>query len=141
MKSEEINALIKYRLEQAKTALDDAKFLFDGNRSPQSVVNRAYYAMFYAAMALMQKIGKVPSKHTGVISLFDTEFILKGDFPKELSKDFHKAFELRQVTDYKTFKPISREQSEDILVRAGHFVEAIEKYISEISNKDDSTGK
>ena len=104
MKSDDINVLIKYRLEQAKTAIDDAKFLKDGNRSPQSIVNRAYYAVFYSALALLQQIGKVPSKHTGVISLFDTEFVMKGIFPKELSKDFHKLFEMRQISDYKTLR-------------------------------------
>ena len=82
---EEIAALIQYRLEQAEAALDDAKYLLDGNRSPQSVVNRAYYAMFYAALALLQKAGKIPSKHAGVIGLFDTEFVVKGAFPRELS--------------------------------------------------------
>lgn len=55
MKGEDITALINYRLEQARTALDDAKFLLDGNRSPQSIVNRAYYAMFYAALALKKR--------------------------------------------------------------------------------------
>jgi len=99
LNGEEIADLIRNRMEQAKTALDDAQFLFKGDRSPQSVVNRAYYAMFYAALALLQKVGKIPTKHTGVISLFDTEFALKGIIPKDLSKDFHKAFELRQVSD------------------------------------------
>lgn len=107
MNSEEILTLIKYRLEQAQTALEDGKFLLEGKRSPQSIVNRAYYAMFYAALALLQQIGKVPSKHTGVISLFDTEFVVKGIFPKELSKDFHKAFELRQMFDYRGLEPAS----------------------------------
>jgi uncharacterized protein (UPF0332 family) len=50
--------------------------------------------MFYAALALLQKISKAPSKHSGVISLFDKEFVMRGVFEKELSKDFHKAFEL-----------------------------------------------
>ncbi|MFZ3090343.1 MAG: HEPN domain-containing protein [Nitrospirota bacterium] len=131
MKNDEITTLIKYRLEQAQTALNDAKFLLDGNRSPQSIVNRAYYAMFYAALALLQKIGTVPSKHTGVISLFDTEFVLKGIFHKELSKSFHKAFELRQVSDYKTFKPISKEKVEETLNNAVCFVETVLKYLSE----------
>ena len=72
MSREEIQALVNYRLEQAQTALEDGKFLLEGGRSLQSIVNRTYYAMFYAALALLQKIGKVPSKHTGVISLFDT---------------------------------------------------------------------
>lgn len=66
MKEDEIQTLIDYRLEQAKTALDDARFLLMGNRSPQSIVNRAYYAMFYATLALLQKTSKIPSKHIGV---------------------------------------------------------------------------
>jgi len=44
MKKEEIATLVKYRIEQAKIALADARFLLDGNRSPQSIVNRSYYA-------------------------------------------------------------------------------------------------
>lgn len=132
MKSEEIASLIKYRLEQAQTALNDAKFLLEGDRSPQSIVNRAYYAMFYSVLALLQNIGKVPSKHTGVISLFDTEFVLKGIFPKELSKAFHKAFEIRQVSDYKTFKSISKEKAEETLNNAVHFVHVVTKYLFKI---------
>jgi uncharacterized protein (UPF0332 family) len=68
LKEEDVLTLIRYRLEQAQTALDDAIFLMDGGRSTQSITNRAYYAMFYASLALMQKLGKFPSKHTGVIS-------------------------------------------------------------------------
>lgn len=131
MKEDEIISLIKYRLEQAQTALEDARFLLEGDRSPQSIVNRAYYAMFYAALALLQKIGRVPSKHTGVISIFDTEFVAKGIFPKEMSKEFHKAFELRQVSDYKTFNPISKERAEGILNKAVQFVMAAIKYLDE----------
>ena len=33
-----------------------------------------------AALALLQKAGKIPSKHAGVISLFDTEFVLNPGF-------------------------------------------------------------
>jgi len=53
MKPDDIKILIRYRLEQAQVALDDAKYLLDGGRSPQSIVNRSYYAMFYAALALL----------------------------------------------------------------------------------------
>ena len=111
MKREEVIVLIKHRVEQAQTALTDAQFLSDGNRSPQSIVNRSYYAMFYAALALMQNIGKVPSKHVGVISHFDKEFAAKEIFNRELSRDFHKAFEMRQVADYKIIEPVSREMA------------------------------
>ena len=135
MKSKEIEILIKHRLEQAQEALDDAKYLIDGNRSPQSIINRSYYAMFYAALALLQKISKAPSKHSGVISLFDKEFVMKGIFEKELSKDFHKAFELRQSTDYKIIKPISADKANQIWQKAVKFVQALKLYLNrEINN-------
>ncbi len=129
MKPKEIETLIKYRLEQAQAALEDAKYLIDGNRSPQSIVNRSYYAMFYAALALLQSISKAPSKHSGVISLFDTEFVIKGVFSKELSKHFHKAFEIRQTVDYKIIRPITSERSEEIWRNASQFVKEIRSYL------------
>jgi len=131
MSREEILVLVKYRLEQARTALEDGLFLLEGGRSPQGIVNRAYYAMFYAALALLQKIGKVPSKHSWVISLFDTEFVVKGIFPKEFSKDFHKAFELRQMFDYLVLEPASAAKVREVLEKAGRFVEVVSKYLLE----------
>jgi uncharacterized protein (UPF0332 family) len=130
VKSKEIEILINHGLEQAREALDDAKYLIEGNRSPRSIVNRSYYAMFYAALALLQKISKAPSKHSGVISLFDKEFVMKGIFEKALSKDFHRAFELRQSIDYKIIKPISPDKAIDIFQKAANFVRAVEHYIT-----------
>ena len=129
MKAKEIETLIKYRLEQAQAALDDAKYLIDGKRSPQSIINRSYYAMFYAALALLQNISKAPSKHSGVISLFDTEFVMKGVFSKDLSKDFHKAFELRQSVDYKVIRPITFDRAKEAWNKATDFVQEIRNYL------------
>jgi uncharacterized protein len=130
MKNDDIKILVKHRLDQANICIQDAKYLLDGNRSSQSVVNRCYYAMYYAVVALLQKIGKIPSKHSGVISLFDTEFVLKEIFPKELSKDFHKAFELRQISDYQINNEITKEKSNELMNKAIKFVKAIEEYIN-----------
>jgi len=55
MKAEHVEILIKHRLEQAKDAVNDARILLDHQGSPQSVVNRSYYGMFYAALALLQR--------------------------------------------------------------------------------------
>jgi uncharacterized protein (UPF0332 family) len=121
--------MVTGRLHQARTALEDAKFLLEGNRSPQGIVNRAYYSMFYAALALLEMIGKVPSKHAGVISLFDTEFVLKGEFPKDLSKDFHRAFELRQISDYRIIEPCTPDKAAETLTKAVAFVDAVTAYV------------
>jgi len=95
MKHEHVAGLVRHRIEQAQQALEDARFLFEGNRTTQSVINRLYYAMFYAVLALLQTVGKSPSKHRGVMSFFDTEFVMKDIFPKSMSKNLHDAFDLR----------------------------------------------
>ena len=51
-------AFWRLRLEQAQEVLEDAKFLLDSNRGTLSAVNRCYYAMFYAVLALLQQAGK-----------------------------------------------------------------------------------
>jgi uncharacterized protein (UPF0332 family) len=131
VKQEDKNNIIGYRLEQAQTAVDDAIYLNAGGRSPQSIVNRCYYAMFYAALALLQDIGKAPTKHSGIISLFDTEYVMKGIFPRELSKDLHKAFELRQSSDYKVRPTMSEEQVKEEIDKASRFVEAVKSYFQQ----------
>lgn len=45
--------LSRYRIKQAEESLDEARFLLEGKKSPRSVINRAYYAMFYAILALL----------------------------------------------------------------------------------------
>ena len=64
-------ALARYRLEQAGESLNEAKFLLSGKQSPRSIINRAYYAMFYAILALLIYEPYSSSKHSGVLSYFN----------------------------------------------------------------------
>ena len=133
MKNDDVAELVHYRLEQARTALDDARFLLDGHRSPLSIINRAYYAMFYAALGLMQAVGRVPGKHTGVIALFDTEFVQKGILPSTLSRDFHRGFEMRQRSDHRVTEPAIVERAEELLTKAERFVVAVRDHLQNTS--------
>ena len=121
------DALIKYRLEQAKETFLDAKVLYENERRPASIVNRAYYAMFYATLALLVTIGKTSSKHIGVISFFDSEFVKKNIFPKEMSRMLHQAFDMRQEGDYQHPDNINREKATEVLNDAEEFLKAIEE--------------
>ncbi len=126
---EDINLLVKYRMEQSRASIGDARILLENSASFFGTVNRSYYAMFYAVLAILQLHELVPKKHTGAISLFDSEFVLKGTFQKELSKDLHRAFDLRQSSDYQVTQTVSREEAIDILDKAVLFVNAVEDYI------------
>jgi len=98
--------------------------------APQSIINRSYYAMFYAVLALLQRTGKVPSKHTGVIGLFDSEFILKGMLPRELSRELHRAFDARQAADYRFADTFESAEAREAWQKATRFVEAIAAHLS-----------
>ncbi|MBI5841739.1 MAG: HEPN domain-containing protein [Chloroflexi bacterium] len=115
-------ALIHYRLEQA---------LHKQARTPASIVNRAYYAMFYATLALLATIDSDSSKHSSVIALFDKNFVRQKILPKEMSVMLHEAFESRQEGDYRDFSKIDRNKATELLRSAEEFIRSIEEKLSE----------
>ena len=123
--------LITYRLDRARETLKDARLLYGQGGSPESIINRAYYAMFYAILAILITLGMGASKHSGVISLFDQQFVKTGKLPIRLSKAIHKGFDLRQIGDYRELMALSQEQAEEILLSADQFVDTVAKYLAD----------
>lgn len=119
--------LIQYRLDSAQEMLRDARLLKENGGSPVSIVNRAYYSVFYAALALLVTENVEPNKHAGVLAKFDELFVRQGIFPKEMSRILHHAFDMRQAGDYQKSKVITDEQAVDVLNSAEEFVRAITK--------------
>ena len=126
---EDILALIKYRLEEAENSIIEAEVLLKEGMSLRSVMNRLYYAMFYAVLALLQEKELGTSKHYGAISLFDREFIKSGIFDKELSKTLHRAFELRQKGDYLEQAEVTKSDVDEMLPKTKDFVDKVKEYL------------
>ena len=124
-------ALIRLRLENARETLRDAHALFEGGGSARSIINRSYYAMYYAALALLVTVDRNPSKHTGVMAFFDKEFVKNKIVSKELSRMLHEAFESRQEGDYTDSTGIDRKKAVEILKSADEFVKFIEEKLRE----------
>ena len=125
------SALIQLRLDNARETLQAAHILYEHGSSPKSIVNRAYYAMFYAALALLVTVDGHSSKHSGVIALFDKEFVKNNIVSKELGRMLHEAFESCQEGDYKDYSKIDRKKAAEILKSADEFVRIIEEKLSE----------
>jgi uncharacterized protein (UPF0332 family) len=53
--TENRRALIEYRLTQARDSIREADVLDQSGMSRRSVMNRLYYAMFYAVLAVLQE--------------------------------------------------------------------------------------
>ncbi len=131
--SEELHALITYRLEQAHESLDSAQLLLVHEKYRPSV-NRSYYAMFYAILALLALKNFKPSKHSGAISFFNREFVKTGLIDKEFSRWLHEAFDLRQRSDYREMFHISEERTTTVLQHAQAFVAELERKIQVLNS-------
>jgi len=121
--------LARYRIKQAEESLEEAEFLLLGRKSPRSVINRAYYAMFYAVLALLVYEPYSSSKHSGVLSYFNKRFIKEGIFDKNLGRSINKAFELRQRGDYREYVELTYEQVEPFIEEARVFVQKVKDYL------------
>ncbi len=136
--SDEQKILIKYRLRMAQKTLEDAQLLFSKGGTSWSVVNRAYYAMFYATLALLVSIGTGSAKHAGVITIFDEHFIKLGKLPVEMSKWLHKAFDLRQRSDYLEMYQLESKQVQEVLKWAQQFVSQVNDFLNPILGDHES---
>jgi uncharacterized protein (UPF0332 family) len=119
--NDDLRKLIAYRLDQAAETLDAARELSAAGHY-RDAVNRAYYAMFYCALALLASKGLGASKHSGVLSLFNRYFVKTGEFPLEDGRHLQEAFELRQGSDYREFVQITREQVQETIAKAEAFL-------------------
>lgn len=64
-----MNEIIELYFAKARNYLNDADLLIE-NKSSESSVSRAYYAMFYAVKALLFSIEIETKTHQGTIMIF-----------------------------------------------------------------------
>jgi uncharacterized protein (UPF0332 family) len=119
---------VRARINQAHETLKEAEVLFEQDLW-RGVINRSYYAMFYAVLALAASKGVGISKHTHAIAFLDKEFIKKGILPKELSRALHIGFDERQTSDYGEIWDIDHTEAEQTLSDSISFVKTIDDYL------------
>jgi uncharacterized protein (UPF0332 family) len=93
-------------------------------------VNRAYYAFFYAATALLLTLDITRSKHAGVLAAFREHCVKPSVFPVQDSHAYGEAFELRNVTDYEMLGKADRAQAYNIVEKASRFLEHCSTYLT-----------
>jgi uncharacterized protein (UPF0332 family) len=98
--------------------------------------SRAYYAMFYAIEGLLLSRNLSFSKHSAVISAFGKEFIKTGLLDIRFHRSIMNAFDLRNSGDYGSMHAVSEENAQGIIYDAGALLEAVQQFLSDISEKD-----
>jgi uncharacterized protein (UPF0332 family) len=103
----EEKSLQKIRLQQAEETLADCRGMLKIGGSGRSIINRAYYAAYYAILALLVAAEETPRRHNHAISLFDRLYVKTGKLSKATSIQIHQLFESRLEEDYKSLKPVT----------------------------------
>jgi uncharacterized protein (UPF0332 family) len=124
-----LQELVQYRLETAYQTLEDAKLLASAQRW-KPCVNRLYYACFYSVSALLAQNEMASSKHTGVRSLFNLNFVKPGKVSKEIAAIYNDLFERRQEGDYTDFVFFTEHQVLPRIGKTEKFISAIKALIS-----------
>ncbi len=94
-----------------------------------SAISRLYYAMFYAAEALLFSKGLTFSSHRGVISAFAQHFVKPKILPPEMHQWLRDGFEKRQISDYEFLISAGDSEVIDLKSKAERFLARAEELL------------
>ena len=124
---------IKTLMERAKRYIKSAGILLK-DRDYDSSGSRSYYAMFYAAEAVLLTKNLKFSSHRSVISLFGKYFVKTDIFKPDMGKHLRNAFDKRLLSDYSFATELSEDDAREVLNQAKGFVEEVKDYLAEKGN-------
>jgi uncharacterized protein (UPF0332 family) len=117
-------------LEKAKRSLDAARRLLDSGDF-DFAADRAYYAVFYTAEALLAERDLHYSSHGAVHGAFGREFAKTGQMDAAFHRLLLNAFDLRQEAVYLIDMDLGRLEVEEMISQAEGFREAASNYLEE----------
>lgn len=124
---EERKILVRLFLEKAEKAVAECAEIV--KISPNVAVTRAYYAMYYAAQAMLRANGMSARTHEGTNSMFAEKFVKTGLFPRESYRNFGKLETDRYAADYNPKVEFTEEEASLRLKSADGFVKDVKKIL------------
>jgi uncharacterized protein (UPF0332 family) len=121
-------------MDKALKALASASLLLNAGDT-DGATNRAYYAMFDAALAALCWAGNdveknPPKTHSGLIASFGQSLVGTGKLPAEFGRALNRVQELRLTADYLA-GPVPLEKAQWAIGEAGRFIAAISELLLE----------
>lgn len=116
-------------LAKAHRSIEAAQMLLE-NGDPDFASSRGYYAMFYAAEALLLEKGLRAKKHSGVHAVFGEHFSKTGQFDAKFHRWLLDAFDRRLEGDYDSSGTVSTEDGAITIHHAREFLAVTEQYLN-----------
>jgi uncharacterized protein (UPF0332 family) len=130
MSIENRNDYINYRFQRALDSFEEAVIMAD-NKRWNAVVNRLYYACFYAVIALLLKNNIETQTHDGARTQFGLSFIKPGNVDKKFGKLFSKLFDYRQKGDYGDLYDFDEITVSPLIIQVKDFLNALKTLVKE----------
>ena len=119
----------QFLLEKAESSIGAAESLLrDGYHD--FAAGRAYYAMFYAAEALLAEKELTFKKHVGVHRAFSEYFIKTGIFEQKYYQWLVAAFNSRMVGDYAIHTEFDDEEVQGWINQTHEFLNRVRDYLA-----------
>ena len=115
-------------LLKARRSIEAAQLLLDHEDTDFSV-SRSYYAMFYLAEALLLGKGLEFSSHGAVLAALGKHFSAPGLIPRHVHQYLHRAFDARQIGDYRIPNEIAQDVAATQISRAKEFLAVVEELL------------
>lgn len=119
---------VRLRLKLAYDKIRVAKILFKNNEY-RDVISRAYYAIYYAAMAFLLSCGEDPSSHKGVDILFHRFCKIHNKPSINAAKILSLMRQARLNADYKEKVNIVKADAQEAIDMAQTFLKEIQRLI------------
>lgn len=131
MTSEEARkSLVAFWLGSAEEALESARSESRAGRG-RFAMNRAYYACFYAASAVLLHGGRKFIKHAGVRAAVHRDLVKAGAVAREFGETYDRLFTARQEADYGENVRFNDEKVQFEIVQAERFVSEMRRFLGE----------
>jgi uncharacterized protein (UPF0332 family) len=114
---------------RSRRELEAARFLAGGVFAEQAI-SRAYYAAFYAAEEALLALGETRSKHSGVLSAFETLVVREGELDPAIGRLLRSLFRRRNEAGYGA-APASQEAADGATRDAEQVVDAVESRLAQ----------
>lgn len=132
-----VRRIVAFWLAKAEAALASARSERAAGRH-DFAANRAYYAAFYAASAVLLGRGKRFVKHAGLRAAVHRHLVKAGALDAEWGRAFDRLFESRQRADYLALAEVEAEEADKLIADAAAFVAEMRRLIEAEGR---STGK
>ena len=116
-------------LDRADRSLEDAHYLLFDRKSFESMVSRAYYAMYYAAESCLLSVDERVSSHKGLITQFGRCFVKEGLIEMEYGRMLSTIYQRRQLGDYEVSYTLSEAETNEAITNASAFIERVKAYL------------